>query len=416
MFTLNRFSFLLALTVGVNASFFAQKSKCHWYAALEYSLGKTSPANVDFPPIGPQHGFLVSVGTTQSKLNRTWKQQLGFPETGLTFSYVQLGNATYLGSAYTLTPFVNFKVFRAWSSRYQLKVGLGASYFTHLYDPLNNPNNKAISTRFTWGFRTNMYYQLWEKKAFDLKLGLGYFHNSNGHTRLPNNGLNTFLVSLYSQLNFNKKEATSSVTHPITATRQSYYTSRFGLGRRVLSIYDNAAKDVYTMAVSSGVIYNKSFKLGAGMYYRLYKDYYDYIQENGAVVASLYPNFRNNPLQYASTIGISGSGELLFSHVGVELEMGINLYKPAYAFDWQINEEKYKDGAMQLGELTTYYKIKKTISTRLGVKAYLLNTDIAPRHNLFLGAFINANLGQADFTELTLGYQYALPLKTKKKA
>ena len=49
------------------------------------------------------------------------------------------------------------------------------------------------------------------------------------------------------------------------------------------------------------------------------------------------------------------------------------------------------------------------------MKAYLLNTDTAPRHNLFLGTFINANLGQADFTELTLGYQYALPLKTKKK-
>ena len=415
MYILIRLSFLILVYFGGVPFLVAQKHQSQWYSALEYSIGKTSPANVDFPPIGPQHGVLVSIGTTQNDRNRTWKQILNFPETGLTFSYAQLGNTRYLGAAYTLTPYINCKIFRSWSSRFHLKVGMGASYFTRQYDPISNPNNKAISTRFTWALRTNMYYQLLNKKAYNLHVGLGYFHNSNGHTRLPNNGLNTFLVSVYSQLNFKKEATNNPVVSPISSTLQNYFTSRFGMGRRVLSVYDNAAKDVYAIAFSAGAIYNKTFKLGYGMYYRLYKDYYDYIAENGSVVANLYPKFRNNPFQYASTIGFSGTGEVLLSHVGVEFEVGINVYKPAYAFDWQINEEKYKDGAMQLGELTTYYKIKKTIATRFGIKGYLFNTDDAPRHNLFIGAFINANLGQADFTELTLGYQYALPLKAKNK-
>lgn len=417
MLKINTLRLVFLLLIWRASYLHAQDVPSHWYTALEYSLGKTSPANVDFPPLGPQHGILVSVGTSHNKPNKEWKKQLNFPETGFTFSYVHLGNPTYLGSAYTFTPYVSFNVFRSWSSRFNCKVGLGASYFTRHFDSLTNPNNKAIATDFTWAFRSHLYYQLVKGEKFELKLGLGYFHNSNGHTRLPNNGLNTFLVSLSSQVNFKKKESENQQSSsPSTFTRQRFFGSRIGLGRRVLSLYNNEPKDVYAFAASSGIIWNKTFKLGYGVYYRLYKDYYDYIQENGKVVAELYPHYRDNPGRYASNIGLFGSGELLLSHVGLEFEMGLNLYKPSYAFDWQINEEKYKDGAMQLGELTTYYQLKKTIATRLGIKGYLFDTDKAPRHNLFIGAFINANLGQADFTELTLGYQYALPLQVKKKA
>ena len=91
-----------------------------------------------------------------------------------------------------------------------------------------------------------------------------------------------------------------------------------------------------------------------------------------------------------------------------------SITKPAYKFDWQINEEKYVNDGYQLGELNWYYNIKKSISSRLGAKLYAINTNKAPRHNLFLGAFINANFGQADFTELTLGYVYCLPIKKRK--
>ncbi len=384
----------------------------HSFAALEYSIGKTSTANVNFPKLHPQQGILFTVGTTNFDEKLEWARQLDYPETGFTVSYVDMGNPSQVGQAITVVPFIDFNL----ANRWNLKVGMGASYFNTIYDEENNINNKAITTHLNWAFRSNLYFKLLDKKDYNLKLGLGYFHNSNGHTRLPNNGLNTFLFSVYSELKFSKEPIADIKTDSISnnKTSQRYYSARVGLGKRVLSKYSTDKKDVYAFAASTGKIINKTFRYGYGFYYRFYEDYYDYITEDGALVNEFYPEFKEKPVLYSSNIGLFASGELLLSHVGIEFEIGLNLYKPAYKFDWQINEEKYVDGAFQLGELSWYYKVKKTISTRLGTKLYLINTNKAPRHNLFLGAFINANLGQADFSELTLGYVYCLPIKNRK--
>ncbi len=52
---------------------------------------------------------------------------------------------------------------------------------------------------------------------------------------------------------------------------------------------------------------------------------------------------------------------------------------------------------------TTTYKLKSLFPTRLGVKLYLFNTNKIPKNNLYIGANINANYTQADFSELSLG-------------
>ncbi len=419
-FDTSRFTFLLLFifTISYSQNENTIKSNNYSFAALEYGIGKTSTANVNFPKLNPQQSILFSIGTTNNKNNLEWAKQLNYPKTGLTLSYVDLGNSEHLGKAITLVPFIDFNILNRWTNRLNLKVGLGASYFNVMYDSVENPNNMAISTHFTWAFRSNLYYRLLEREAYNLKLGLGYFHNSNGHVRLPNQGLNTFLVSVYSELKFNKelehdlKSDSTSVTS--NRTSQRYYSARIGTGKKVLSKYSTDKKDVYAFAASTGKIINKTFKYGYGFYYRFYEDYYDYIKDDEALVHELYPEFKEHPVKYASNIGIFANGELLLSHVGIEFELGINLYKPAYKIDWQINEEKYVNHIYQLGELNWYYKIKKTISSRLGAKLYAVNTNKAPPHNVFLGAFINANFGQADFTELTLGYVYCLPIKNRK--
>lgn len=101
-------------------------------------------------------------------------------------------------------------------------------------------------------------------------------------------------------------------------------------------------------------------------------------------------------------------------HIGVELEVGLNVHKPFYKLDWQINKgytyvEQVEGEPVTitiLGDLDWYYKMKRLISTRFGLKYYLFNTDRAPKNNLFLAAHINANLGQADFIECSLGYVF----------
>jgi len=190
------------------------------------------------------------------------------------------------------------------------------------------------------------------------------------------------------------------------------------LGQNVLSEIFNDRKEVYTIEASYGKIINSTFKFGLGLFYRFYEHYYDYIKNEEQLIEELYPYFGEKPFRYSTNYGITAAAELLMGHVGAELSIGFNIYKPAYKIEWQLNDGyTYQSGGQTiivLGELDSYYEIKRSIPARLGLKWYFISTNKNPRHNLFLGAHLNANLGQADFTELSLGYVRRFDIKTRQ--
>jgi len=66
-----------------------------------------------------------------------------------------------------------------------------------------------------------------------------------------------------------------------------------------------------------------------------------------------------------------------------------------------------KNGVYQVKNHDVKAKLKQIISSRLGFRYYAFTTKKAPKHNFFVAANINANLGQADFAELSFGYVYS---------
>jgi hypothetical protein len=182
------------------------------------------------------------------------------------------------------------------------------------------------------------------------------------------------------------------------------------VGQNVLSEIFNEKKNVYTAAFNYGKIINNTYKFGFGLYYRFYEHYYDYIKNNEQLVEEDYPIFSVNPFGYATNVVIFANGELLLNHVGIEFQLGLNIYKPFYKIDWRLNQGyAFESGDKTIvveGELDWYYEVKRSISSRLGLNYYLIGTEKKPVHNWFVGAHINANLGQADFPELSLGYVY----------
>lgn len=379
---------------------------------LDFSIGKTSPPNFNFPEINSQKSLMIGLGQTHFDKNLDWAKQLNYPETGITFSFTDFGNSLVLGQAISFTPYLDLKIFNKRTQKINLKTELGFSYFNKTFDAIENPINKAISSNFSWAFRMSLYYKILEKENYNLKLGMGYFHNSNGHLCLPNNGLNVFTVNLASQIGLKKNEIifskVDSINNKNSVNRQKYYSFRFGIGQKVFSQTDISKKEVYVLAASKGIIIQKTFKFGYGFCYRFYKDYYDFVKNDS------YLSTKNNTKLLASNFALFANSEILLSHFGIELEFGVNLYKPIYKYDYEINNGKIKNGVYEKPELDWYYDIKKTISSRLGLKYYLLNTNKSHDNNFFIGGFINANFGQADFSELTLGYVYCLNSKTKK--
>ncbi len=385
----------------------------------EVLIGKTMEANTGFPKTKLQKSFFVSFGSYNTSIGEQWTMGLSRPKTGISLGVTDFGNTEKVGFAYSIMPFIEVGLFRKKSDRWNLNVGMGASYIDTKFDENTNPFNKAVTTQFNWSFRSFFYYNIIDKTAINWRLGFGYTHYSNGHTRLPNQGLNSFLVSLSSSIGREPQSLEQdeiSKKQSKVKTSQTYISIRGGIGQNVLSRVFNDKKEVYSTAFSIGKIVNRNLKFGVGMYYRFYEHYYDHIVQGEQLIEEQVPFFRDNPFRYATNFGFSASAELFVGHFGIEFDMGINIHKPFYKIDWQLSQGFFFNGEYtKLGELGSYYKIKRTVSSRLGLKYYIFDTYKLYKNNFFIGAHINANLGQADFSELSLGYVYRFSLKERRK-
>src|SRR5690606_25696871 len=290
-------------------------------------------------------------------------QQLKKPITGFSLALTDFGNLDSLGVAITAMPYIEFRAFG--SNRWKMLTGIGASYFTEKHHPETNPNNKAVTTDITWAFELFLNYLILDAEKVDWRVGLGYSHHSNGHTRLLNQGYNSFLLSLSAAIKnpLYKSEIPNAQTYtPHNKTVYDYVAVRGGLGQNVLALAFNDKKNVYTLAGEYGRVYNNTFKVGIGFYYRFYQQYYDYIKGNESLVQAgrEFDYFKSNPWHYATNLGVSIHGELFLNHIGIDLQLGYNFHKPAYKLDWRINEgwdntPREIDRSWVLGELNGKY-------------------------------------------------------------
>jgi len=403
------------------------------FTTTELQLGLTLPSNKGFPQTGLQKSISLHFGKHQINNNIEWIYRLKNPTTGMSFTITDYANKEYLGYSASMMPFIEFGMLKKKIKGLNFNVSLGISYFTKSYTgtifSLNNPienNNTAISTKITWSFKSFLYYDFIRNRKNNWRIGVGYFHHSNGHTKFPNQGLNSFLFSVSRQSNYNLNSSITSKKQKTSISNtenslQQFFTIRTGAGLNFLSYNFNDRKSVFTIAPSYGFIYNNTFKIGVGFFYRFYQHYYQYIKNNEEIVADHYAHFQNNPIKYSSCLGLFISGELLLGNIGMELDLGYNLYKPFYEVDWKINgfywdfidENGIVETRFVEKELSTYYQLKKAILFRIGLKYYLINTVKYPKSNIFIGVNLNTNLGQADFTELSFGYVYRFGLKSR---
>lgn len=384
----------------------------------EILVGKTLEANTDFPKTKLQKNLFFSIGRYNLETNKEWASRLNYPKTGISFGYTDFGNQNNIGHAYSILPFIEFSILNKHIEGLNLQIGFGSSYMDTTYDAITNEFNRAITTKINWSFRSFLYYDAFKINTTNWRLGIGFLHHSNGHTNLPNQGLNSLAASISTKIDKKSKRVTTYKTPSFSTKSQTYISFRLGLGENVLSEIFNSKKEVFTVSASAGKILNNTFKFGGGFYYRFYEHYYDYIKNNEALIAEQLPHFTKNPYGYATNFGLFATSELLLDHFGFEFSLGLNIYKPFYKIDWQLNkgysyENVNGESIEVLGELDWYYEIKRTVSARMGLNYYLWSTNKAPKHNIFIGAHINANLGQADFTELSLGYVHRFNLKEK---
>lgn len=370
----------------------AQSVKYIPYFKSEFMLGKIVKTNSFFPETDYQKRYLFNIGRVYTDTT-SWPAFFGYPEIGIGFSYNQLGHKSVFGNSYGLLKYIEFRPGGFLARSLNFHIALGASWFDSPYHPENNPVNKAIGSHLNWAFRLFAYYNVYTGRSIILRFGGGYLHSSNGHVQLPNFGLNSGALSLSVLFTDSKNNLLTKLPKIKPDKTRSYIVEfRRGFGFHALGgtagPADAKIKPVHSNELSAGIIFRQYLKFYGGFTQRNYRHFAD--TKNTAWLQN-----KELPDYYHCNTYFFLGLELLTGQVGIDIQGGLTIRKPFYAdFDEQFQKSEPLD-----------YWLKYLFPTRLGLKYYWLKNQYRPKNNFYLSAAINANFGEADFTEFSIGYR-----------
>lgn len=370
-----------------------------YFIQPEFLIGKNISNYDEFPQSNMRSSVVMSLGAIHLDTGKHWVSYYNYPTTGVSVEFSHLGNPRIFGNEYSIIPFILLRTSLNPRRSWDFKLGLGASYFERPYDETNNPSNLVIGSNYNWAFQLYCYKNLAVTEAFIMKMGIGYSHNSNAHTQLPNYGLNAAMLGLAIQFptrRYNPFYAMEQGRKPIDREKHYFLNLRSGLGWHELggTVEPIGGKDwlIFSQSIAGGIIFKQQLKIRLGLTYRFYQSFYDYVKTYHV------RGLGQNPRSEASNINLFIGVEFLMGHIGLDIEGGINLHKPFYE-EYNLRWE-YKEGF-------EYFR-NRYFTSLLGIKYYLISNEKMPKHNVSLGTQINANFGEADFMDFSLEYTFLI--------
>lgn len=320
-----------------------------------------------------------------------WHQYYNYPRGGAEIIYADLGNSAELGYALGFIPCLDIRT-KGESGKWRFKIGFGVAYFNKPFDPVTNSKNYYIGSSVV--NMTHFSFRRENKINDNLAcvFGLSMIHSSNGHTTLPNVGLNMF--SIDAGILFSKKEKKKSFEY-VENKHINAYTFKFGVGVHEFGETEKAVGGPNYPSYHFSFWYNRSFKrihsLQAGVILAYYTSFYDYITNQEVYSSSQ---------RLRSNTGIAFIGhEFIFGKFGLVTQGGIYFYNPFF------RELKKLEGTWG----STSMKLESVFSNRLGLNFYPFkkrNTLNDIRKQLSMGIYIKTNLFQADLFEYSISYTF----------
>ena len=363
----------------------------HYSFETTLYIGKIVNNYPNFPRNKTSFLFEVGYFTITNGL-KEWQQFYRYPQVGISLIYGNFGNQAILGENISILPNLSLFIKRNHRFYYQLKMGMGFSFFNKPYSLSNNTENIVIGSHITNISALSLNICKNINKNIVLSGGVSVFHFSNGHYQLPNVGLNLpcfnisikylpqrlpdkfyqqtpkipakrVLLNMYAGVGFHEF---GNSTGPTNGTKYPVYIGNLYLSKR----------------------YNTVSNVQAGIYVNYYTSFYDYILTQEVYI-------KNQHLKSFTMVAFLGH-EYLLGRVGFNIQGGIYLYNP------------FKRNFVKSSEANiSFSKQLKLINTnKLGLQYYFTNPMKSNKHKLFVGMFIKANLGQADFFEMGAGYTF----------
>jgi hypothetical protein len=332
--------------------------------------------------------FRVSKPTDGTKL---WHQLYKFPQVGFSAFYCELGNSKELGQSLALAPNMTFNLKNTENFQKGLTLGAGMAFFNKPYDTLENPNNIYIGSKATAMVFADLYWQWRLLNSSSIRAGLFVSHCSNGHVQIPNVGIN--LLAVHAGIVFHgkdhyRKPEYKNLELPVNRLR---YNFRFGIGAHQ---YAETTKPVNTKdyAIYLAEFYlskrfGKIHNVHTGIESKFYNSYYVHMERERKDIP--------NKTKKAVVLTWFLADEFVLNRLSLVVQGGINLYNPYYPNYYEYVPEN------------SFSKFVETlISTKLGFQYYIFKPKSNKGPNLFIGVYIKANFGQADFVCSQIGFSF----------
>ena len=166
--------------------------------------------------IKPQYGYIIPHSSRVEDISNTYPygfeieyarillkeknfQQCNcYSKAGVSFLFVNYANPEIVGNSYSIIGFAEPFLIKQQRFLLSTRMGIGASFLDHIYDKVDNPDNKFFSSHVAVivHLDLNMYFKL--SQNLYLMSYAKYNHISNGGLKEPNYGMNfpTFGIGL----------------------------------------------------------------------------------------------------------------------------------------------------------------------------------------------------------------------------
>jgi hypothetical protein len=385
LFVIGHFSFSAAQS--------QHDSALHKYWSIEpsFHLGYIVKNSGDVPESNHPSSFQLTIAV-QTNGSKDWHHIFGFPEVGCSVFLWDLGNRKELGRMAGIVPNITFNTQADRWYTPHINLGLGLAFFEKQYDYYANPADFYIGSKITAFACASVFVTPSLGQHLNLKTGFMVAHCSNGHYQVPNLGINlpsVFLGFAYAPRQIPKRFVRKDIVVPDSKIR---FNIRTGVGVHELADTKGPVLTpkyaIYVNDIYLSKRYGKASNVQLGIEVNHYNSFYNYIVKHDF--------FSAQQRLKATVMGVFLAHELMISRFSLLTQGGINVYNQFY--------DKYIE---RNGNTSDFKNVtKKIFATRLGVQYYLFDPNYCTRSNVFIGAYIKANFGQADFICSQIGFVF----------
>ncbi len=369
-----------------------ETNKPNFSKGLYYEMHALSGQLINNYPDFPDHGysgFLSFSIARQTYGNSIWNQWYNYPKTGLMLSAGSFGNQEVFGNNLSLQGFIGLNLIKKPKFTLETKISMGFAFFDKPYDYVSNPENTVIGSTVTNITQVSFlaYWPITDR--WEINGGFSMMHYSDGHTALPNLGANIPLLQAGMRYSPNRIHEFIRLPDTVPVNRQWLMNIEAGLGWHefggTMGPVRGPKYPIYSLGINLQKRLGKIHIVSAGIYANYYSSFFDYISSQ---------NFYKTNQKLRSTTFIFYIGhEFIIGKLGLVSQLGFYLYNE-FRKDYSLEVEDRPAGI-------------KTINTnKLGVKYYFMSPTYSLKNNFFVGLYIKANAGQADFVEVSAGISF----------